>query len=231
MPRNMVNSISASLDTSGLASPPSDESALSSTSNSPSSSSFTSSPSSVAISAETLSQAISQAFQQSLPQMLATFWENGALNSTSSSTSGNSSAAPFATSVPSTYPSTSTTCRSSSLAGSVTVPSFLSTYSSVGIPVVPRASQPPVPALSAPSLFDYSLVPSTSSPTLAPSVGKAFVVGPGHAPILGKLVAKITSGALVKLADLLAEDIRAKEAEPHTYLDCKLLITPAKKGW
>ena len=56
----------------------------------------------------------------------------------------------------------------------MTVPSFLSTYSSVGIPVVPRASQPPVPVLSAPSLFDYSLVLSTSSLTLAPSVGKVL---------------------------------------------------------
>ena len=95
----------------------------------------------------------------------------------------------------------------------MTVPSFLSTYSSVGIPVVPRASQPPVPALLAPSLFDYSLVLLTSSPTLVPSVGKAFVVGPGYTPILGKLVAKITSGAFIELADLLAENIGAQEAE------------------
>ena len=153
MPRNTVNSISASLEPSGPASSPRDESAPSTTSNSTSSSSFTSSPSSVSISAETLTQAISQAFQQSLPQMLAAFRENRAPNSTSG-TSGNSSAASFGTSVPSTYTSTSTACRSSSLAGSVTVPAFLSTYSSVGIPVVPRASQPLVPALSAPSLFD-----------------------------------------------------------------------------
>ena len=228
IPRNTVNSISALLDPSGSASSPSDESAPSTTSNSTSSSSFTSSPSSVSISAETLTQAISQAFQQSLPQMLAAFRENGAPNSTSG-TSGNSSAASFATSVPSTYTSTSTACRSSSLAGIVTVLSFLSTYSSVGIPVVPRASQPPVPALSAPSLLDYSLVPSTSSPTLAPSVGKTFVVGPGYAPVPGKLVAKITSGAFVELADLLAKNISAQEAAPHTYLDGKLLVAPAKK--
>ena len=206
MPRNTLNSISASLDPSGPASSPSDESAPSTTSNSTSSSSFTSSPSSVSISAETLTQVISQAFQQSLPQMLADFRENGAPNSTSG-TSGNSSAASSATSVPSTYTSTSTASRSSSLAGSVTVPSFFSTYSSAGIPVVPRASQPPVPALSAPSLFDSFLVPLTGSLTLAPSVGKAFVVGPGYAPIPEKLVAKITSGAFVELADLLAENI------------------------
>ncbi|CAH3163205.1 unnamed protein product, partial [Porites lobata] len=74
-----------------------------------------------------------------------------------------------------------------------------------------------------------SLVPSTSSPTLAPSVGKAFVVGPGYAPIPWKLVAKITSGAFNELADLLAENIRAQESEPHTYLDGKLLVAPAKK--
>ena len=127
MPRNMVNRISASLDPSSS----SDESALSTTSNSTSSSSFTSSPSSVAISAETLSQAISQTFQQSLPQILAALRENGAPNSTSSSTSGNPSVAPFTTSVLSTYTSTPTACRSSSSPGSMTVPSFLSTYSSV----------------------------------------------------------------------------------------------------
>ena len=164
-----------------------------------------------------------------LLQMLAALWENGAPNSTSSSASGNSSAALFATSVPSTYALTSTTCRSLSSAGSMTVHSFLSTYSSVGIPVVPRASQPPVLALSAPSLFAHSLVPSTSSPTLVPSVGKAFVVDPGYAPIPGKLVAKITSGAFVELADLLVENIRAQEAEPHTFWDGKLLIAPTKK--
>ena len=66
---------------------------------------------------------------------------------------------------------------------------------------------------------------------MAPSVGKTFVVGLGYAPILGKLVAKITSGAFVELVDLLAENIGAQEAEPHTYLDGKLLLPLPKKGW
>ena len=63
--------------------------------------------------------------------------------------------------------STSTGCCSSFLAGSVTETSFLCTYLSIGIPMVPRASQPSFPALLAPSSFDSYLVPSTSSPTLA----------------------------------------------------------------
>ena len=86
------------------------------------------------------------------------------------------------------------------------MPSFLCTYSSVSIPIVPRASQPPVLASSTPSFFNSSLVPSTSSPTWAPSVGKVFVVGPGYVPIPEKLAAKITSGAFIDLADLLAKN-------------------------
>ena len=121
MPRNMLNSVSASLDLFVPTPSMSGESAPSTTSASTSSSSFTSLPSSVTISAETLTQAISQAFQQSLPQMLVPFRENGVPNS-SSSTSGNSSAASSTVNVLLTHTSTSTGCHSSSFAGSVTVP-------------------------------------------------------------------------------------------------------------
>ena len=38
-------------------------------------------------------------------------------------------------------------------------------------------------------------------------------------------MAKITSDTFVELA----ENIRDQEAEPHTYLDGKLLVAPAKK--
>ena len=47
----------------------------------------------------------------------------------------------------------------------------------------------------------------------------------------GKLGAEITSGAFVELADLLAENISVQEAKPRTYLDGKLLVALAKKGW
>ena len=39
---------------------------------------------------------------------------------------------------------------------------------------------------------------------------KAFVVGPGYAPIPYKLVGKITGGQFVDLADLLSDNIRAQ---------------------
>ena len=126
MPRNTMNSIAPLLDPHGPTLYTSGESAPSTTSNSTSSSSFTSSPSSVSISAKALSQAISQAFQQSHPHILAAFREKGAPNSSSSTCkSVNPSAVSSSINVPSTYTSTSTGCRSSSPAGSVTVPSFL----------------------------------------------------------------------------------------------------------
>jgi len=56
--------------------------------------------------------------------------------------------------------------------------------------------------------------PAPGTSTFTPSVGKAFVVGPGYTPIPAKLVAKITSGVFVELADLLAENLRAQESKP-----------------
>ena len=84
-------------------------------------------------------------------------------------------------------------------------------------------------AISTPSSFVSLAWPAPGNSTFAPSVGKAFVVGPGYVPIPAKLVAKITSGVFVELADLLAENLRAQESEPHTYLDGKLVVSPARK--
>ena len=105
--------------------------------------------------------------------MLAAFRENGAPNS-SRSTSGNSSATSSAINVPSTHTTTSTDCRSSSSTGSVTVPSFLSTYSTNSIPVVIRG--PSCFSAARPGFVGTILVRFFLGTTLAPSVGKAFVV-------------------------------------------------------
>ena len=43
-------------------------------------------------------------------------------------------------------------------------------------------------------------------------------------------MSKIRTGPFIHLADLLAENLKAQETEPQTYLDGKLLVTSSKKG-
>ena len=61
--------------------------------------------------------------------------------------------------------------------------------------------------------------------SLAASCDKAFVVGPGHAPIPAKLVKKIIKGEFVELADLLSTNLRAVDLEPQAFLGGKLLVS------
>ena len=68
-----------------------------------------------------------------------------------------------------------------------------------------------------------SFVPPSISPE------KAFVVGPGHAPIPAKVVSKIISGQFVDLADLLSANLRAVDQETHTFLDGKLLVSQKRR--
>lgn len=58
-----------------------------------------------------------------------------------------------------------------------------------------------------------------------PCFDKAFVIGPGHAPIPAKVVTKITTRQFVELADLLSANLQAVEKEPQTFLDGKLLVS------
>ena len=109
------------------------ESAPSTTLGSTSSSSFTSSPSSVAISAD-CHRPFPKLFSS---RSLTCRWLFGRTQRQILPAAGLAiPACLFPNNVPLTQTSTSTGCHSSSLAGSVTVPSFLSTYSSVGIPMV-----------------------------------------------------------------------------------------------
>ena len=55
------------------------------------------------------------------------------------------------------------------------------------------------------------------------------MVGLGYSPIPEKLVTKIRTGQFIDLADLSAENLKAQETEPQTYLDGKLLVTSSKK--
>ena len=55
------------------------------------------------------------------------------------------------------------------------------------------------------------------------------MVEPGHAPIPPKLVAKITSGQFMDLADLLSANLRTAEHEPQTFLDGKLVVSNKRR--
>ena len=76
--------------------------------------------------------------------------------------------------------------------------------------------------------YSYAILVHSSS-TFTPSVGKAIVASPSYVPIPAKLVAKITSGIFLELADLLAENLRAQESEPHTYLDGTFVVSAVRK--
>ena len=117
----------------------------------------------------------------------------------------------------SSIPSSSTT------SGNVVVPSFISTYSAVGNPVFTAPGQLPLTAIPTPSSFVPPAWPAPGTSTFTPSVGKAFVVGPGYAPIPAKLVAKITSGGP------LGRELKGTGIRAHTYLDGKLVLSPVQK--
>ena len=62
-----------------------------------------------------------------------------------------------------------------------------------------------------------------------PNLNRAFVVGPGYAPVPYKIVSKITAGLFVDLADLFPDNIRAHEIEPKACLEGKLAVSGSKK--
>ena len=65
--------------------------------------------------------------------------------------------------------------------------------------------------------------------SIFPNLNKAFLVGPGYAPVPYKLFSKITAGHFVDLADLLTDNIRAQEIEPQAFLEEKLVVSGSKK--
>ena len=125
MPRSTLNSITASLDWDDFMASSSGETNTSSVATT----SLASQPI-FSISSETLSQAFSRALGQSLPQILAVFQANGATSSsTSSAVQSPGGGAHASNAASSSIPSSSTT------SGNVVLPSFISTYSTVGNPV------------------------------------------------------------------------------------------------
>ena len=147
---------------------------------------------------------MSQAFQQSLPQMLAAFRENGAPNPTRQFQRGllhNQRAVDLY--IEFDCVSFVVFSRQSDCA-LISFYLFVCWYSRGSSCF--SATRPGVVGTILVRLFIGTV-------DQQPDLGAFFVVGPGYTPVLGKLVAKITSGAFVELADLLAENIGAQEAE------------------
>ena len=168
-----------------------------------------------------IASAIAQAFSNSLPTIIAAIRDN---------------AAPVS-SAPSVVLSNVCSAPATVVAGSIavssgtwTLPSFVSTFPCVSATTGSNSARP---VLSFASPLTATHVASSSSSfgsLLFPSsVDKAFVVGPGHAPIPAKLVAKITSGQFVDLADLFSANLRTAEHQPQTFLDAKLVVSKKRR--
>ena len=213
-PRSTYNSLSAGVIPSTCTSSPSSSAAsvVVSAASAGTSSSFS----------NDIASAIAQAFSYSLTTIIAAIRDN---------------AAPVS-SVPSVVTSTVCSTPAMVVAGSMaaasgtwTLPAFVSTFPSVSATTGSNSARP---VLSFASPLRATHVASSSSSLgsllFQPSVDKAFVVGPGHAPIPAKLVAKITSGQFVDLADLLSANLRTAEHEPQTFLDGKLVVSKKRRA-
>ena len=161
-----------------------------------------------------LAQAIWRALAESLPPLLSSLRDSSGGNTNMAATSG---------------PLSSTPGPTSQSSGTLVVPSFISTYSSFGGPSI-VSTLPATSSTNLPIVVGGSCGGATGSESCTfPNLNKAFVVGPGYAPVPYKLVSKITAGLFVDLADLLPDNIRAQEIEPQAFLEGKLVVSGSKK--
>ena len=127
------------------------------------------------------------------------------------------------------FSSSGTPCSTSQFSGMLVVPSFILTYSSFGSPLF-VSTLPATYSANLPVVVGGSCGSATGSESSTfPNLNKAFVVGPGYAPVRYKLVSKITAGLFVDLADLLPDNIRAEEVELQVFLEAKLVVSVSKK--
>ena len=169
--------------------------------------------------------AVAQAVQQSLPSFVAVFRAENLAAPVSST-----ALPPVSSVVSSVVPGSAMVAASSlsSVAGTLRLPSFVSTFPAISS-TPGSCSARLARSISAPIMASHVTSFSSHGESLAASGVKAFVVGPGHAPIPAKLVKKITSGEFVELADLLSTNLRAVDLEPQSFLDGKLLVSRKRR--
>ena len=126
--------------------------------------------------------------------------------------------------------SCATNVSSGVLSGAFTLPAVVPTFypvSAITDSNLARFGSPITSQFA--SLSAASSLPNLSYSASGPISKKAFIVGPGHAPIPAKLAKKIIEGQFVELADLLTVNLCAVEEEPQTFLEGKLLVSNAKR--
>ena len=211
-PRSTINSLSAGLFlTSSSVVPPSSAAPVVVTA--ASSTSATSFSSEIAV-------AVAHALENSLPAIISAVREN---------TAPISSVPPVFASVDSGHAMVVESSLAAS-SGTLRLPAFVSTFPSVPA-ITGSNSSRPVAAFTSPVMATHvtGAFSGFDGPVLSPSFDKAFVVGPGHAPVSAKLVSKITGGLFVDLADLLSANLHSVEHEPQTFLDGKLLVSNRRR--
>ena len=175
-----------------------------------------------------LAQAISMALVESLPSLLSSCRDSSGGNANMATTPGPLDWASNSIQSPTSL-SSGTPCSTSQFSSTLVVPSYISTYNSFTSPSV-VSTLPATSSTNLPVVVGGSCGGMTRSVSSAfPRLNKAFVVGPGCAPVQYKLVSTITARVFVHLADLLPDNIRAQEIQPQTILEGKLLILGSKK--
>ena len=134
--------------------------------------------------------AVAQAFQQSLPSFVAAFRAEN-LAAPVSSTALPPVSSVLSSVVSSVVPGSAMVAASSlsSVAGTLRLPSFVSTFPAISS-TPGSCSARLARSISAPIMASHVTSFSSHGESLAASGVKAFVVGPGHAPIPAKLVKK-----------------------------------------
>ena len=181
--------------------------------------------------ADSLTEAVVRAIGNSIPAIISSIQRNASSQASSSVPGVSASGAPQPLFSSASTSSGSTSDGVSSVAsGTFTLPAFVPTFTPVPAITVSSSARPVAPT---PSTFVSpgvtSGLPSLESSLASPKSEKAFIVGPGHAPIPSKLVSKIVGGQFVELADLLSVNLRAVEQEPQTFLDGKLVVSSSKR--
>ena len=176
-----------------------------------------------------LAQAISRTLAESLPPLLSALQDSSGGNTNMAAKAGPLSSASTSTPPPASS-SSGTPGPTSQSSRTLVVPSFISTYSSLGSPSV-ASSLPATSSANLPIVVGGSCGGATGTESSTfPNVNKAFVVGPGYVLVPYKLVSKVTAGLFVDLADLLPDNIRAQEIEPQAFLEGKLVVSGQRSG-